>query len=70
MTVNLNTAAEELVQRQIQSGVFADASEAVEAAVWQAFGAEATPELEALLDEALLHQGRRVPLGELLTAAS
>jgi len=70
MTVNLNTAAEELVQRQVQSGAFADASEAVESAVWQAFGAEATPELEALLDEALSHTGRRIPLDEILAAGS
>jgi Arc/MetJ-type ribon-helix-helix transcriptional regulator len=65
MTVSLNPSAEELIQKQLESGAFANASEAVEAAVWQAFGAEATPELEALLDEALNHSGRRVPLEEL-----
>jgi hypothetical protein len=57
-----------LLRKQLQFGAFANAAEAVEVAVWQAFGAEATPELEALLDEALNHSGRRVPIEELLAA--
>ena len=68
MTVTLDTNAEKLLLRQLASGAFANVEEAVESAVWQAFGAEATPELEALLDEALSHKGRRIPLTELLQA--
>ena len=64
MTVTLAHRAEKLLQKQLQTGAFASVDEAVETAVWQAFGAEATPELEALLDEALNTPGRRVPLEE------
>ena len=65
MTVTIDAEAEQLLQRQLQSGVFANASEAVQAAVWQMFGYEATPELESLLDEALHQKGRRIPLSEM-----
>jgi Arc/MetJ-type ribon-helix-helix transcriptional regulator len=65
MTVTLDEQAEKLLKRQLEAGYFSNADEAVQAAIWQAFGAEATPELEALLDEALSHQGRRIPLEEL-----
>ncbi len=65
MTVTLDAEAERLLQRQLQAGAFGTAEEAVEAAVRQVFGNEATPELEALLDDALNHTGRRIPLGEI-----
>ena len=65
MTVTLDAISERLLLKQLQTGAFADASEAVEAPVQQAFGGTATPELEALLDEALNHPGRRIPLEEL-----
>lgn len=66
MTVTIDAEAKKLLQRLLQSGVFANASKAVQAAVRQMFVYKATPELESLLDDALRYQGTRVPLSELL----
>lgn len=65
MTITLDAATERLLAKQVAAGIFATVAEAAEAAVQFAYNTKATPCLEALLDEALSHQGRRVPLEEL-----
>ncbi len=65
MTVIIDAESEKLLQLQLQAGAFSSAAEAVAVAVKRMFGCEATPELESLLDEALAHTGRRIPLSEL-----
>lgn len=67
MTKHLAKMAKESVQKQTKCTASTNADEA---AFWQAFAAEPTPELEALLNEALSHSGKRIPLEELLEARS
>lgn len=65
MTVTLTECTESLLKRQVAEGGYVSVDAAVEAAVQTAFGWRATAALESLLDEALSHTGRRVPLVEL-----
>lgn len=65
VTANLSIPAEALIREQIESGQFSSVDSAVEAAVQTVFGTRASKALESLLDEALQHEGRRVPLSEL-----
>lgn len=65
MTITLTAPAEALLREQIAQGSFANIDSAVEAAVQTTFGHRASKALESLLDEALNHPGRRVPLAEL-----
>lgn len=65
MNITLDAATERLLEKQVATGIFATMADAAEAAVRFAYGARATLQLEALLDEALQDEGRRVPLSEL-----
>lgn len=65
MTVTLTAPTESLLKEQVATGGYASIDSAIEAAIQTAFGWRATAALESLLDEALLHPGRRVPLAEL-----
>lgn len=65
MTATLTAPAEALLREQVASGQFSSVDSAVEAAIQTVFGHRASPALESLLDEALQHTGRRVPVSEL-----
>jgi hypothetical protein len=65
MIANLTAPAEALVREQVASGQFGSVDAAIEAAVQTVFGRRASKALEDLLDIALQHEGRRVPLSEL-----
>ena len=65
MTANLTAPAEALLREQIASGQFSSVDSAVEAAVQTVFGHRASKGLENLLDAALQHEGRRIPVSEL-----
>jgi len=65
MTITLTGPAEALLREQIVQGSFANIDAAVEAAVQTTFGHRASKALESLLEEALDHPGRRVPLAEM-----
>ena len=65
MTATLTAPAEALLREQVASGQFSSVDSAVEAAIQTVFGHRASQALEALLDEALLNPGRRVPVSEL-----
>ncbi|MCF7785743.1 MAG: hypothetical protein K9N47_06450 [Prosthecobacter sp.] len=65
MSITLTTPAEALLREQIAQGSFANIDSADEAAVQTTFGHRASKALEFLLNEALDHLGRRVPLAEL-----
>jgi hypothetical protein len=65
MTATLTAPAESLLREQVANGQFSSIESALDAAVQTVFGRRASPALESLLDEALGHQGRRVPVSEL-----
>ena len=65
MTATLTAPAEALLREQVASGQFSSMDFAVEAAIQTVFGHRASQALEFLLDEALQHPGRRVPVSEL-----
>jgi hypothetical protein len=65
MKATLTAPAEELFREQVASGQFASVDSALEASVQTVFVRRASQALETLLDEALSHQGRRVPVAEL-----
>jgi Arc/MetJ-type ribon-helix-helix transcriptional regulator len=65
MTANLTAPVEALLREQVAKGEFASVDSAVEAAVQTVFGRHASSALESLLDEALRHEGQKVPLSEL-----
>lgn len=65
MTATLTASAETLLREQVANGQFNSVDSAVEAAIQTVFGHRASPALESLLDEALQHPGRRVPISEL-----
>lgn len=65
MTATLTPPVEALLLEQVASGQFESVEVALESAVKTVFGRNASPALESLLDEALNHQGRRIPLSEL-----
>lgn len=65
MTITLTAPAEALLREQIAQGSFTSIDSAVEAAVQTTFGHRASKALESMLEEALDHPGRRVPLAEM-----
>lgn len=65
MTATLTPPVEALLQEQVANGQFESIDSALEAAVKTVFGRRASSALESLLDEALQHPGRRIPLAEL-----
>jgi len=65
MTATLTAPAEALLREQIANGQFSSIDSAVETAIQTVFGHRASPALESLLDEALQHPGRCVPISEL-----
>lgn len=67
MIVTLTERSESLLKEQVAQGGYASVDAAIEAAVQSAFGRRATAALEGLLDAAMTHPGRRVPVAELRT---
>lgn len=65
MTVTLTERSESLLKEQVAQGGYTSVDAAIEAAVQTAFGWRASAALEELLEAALSHPGRRVPLAEL-----
>lgn len=65
MTITFSERTECLLKEQVGEGGYADVDAAVEAAVQTVFGCHASAALESLLDAALDHTGRRVPLSEM-----
>ena len=65
MTATLTPPVEALLREQVANGAFSSVDSALEAAVQTVFGRRATGALESLLDEALRHEGRKVPVSEL-----
>jgi len=65
VTATLTAPAEALLREQVASGQFSSVDSALKAAVQTVFGRRASQALESLLDEALQHTGRRVPVSEL-----
>ena len=65
MTAPSTAPAEARLREQVASGQFNSVDSAVEAAIQTVFGHRASPALESLLDEALQHPGRRVPVSEM-----
>ena len=65
MTATLTPSVEALLREQVANGQFESVDFALEAAVQTVFGRRASKALESLLDEALDHPGRRIPLSEL-----
>ncbi|OYW76415.1 MAG: hypothetical protein B7Z37_08775 [Verrucomicrobia bacterium 12-59-8] len=65
MTVTLIAPVEALLREQVASGQFSSVDSALEAAVQTVFGRRDSEALESLLDDALQHPGRRVPVMEL-----
>ena len=70
MIATLTPSVEALLREQVATGQFESVDFALEAAVKTVFGRRASPALESLLDEALNHQGRCVPLSELRQRAA
>lgn len=65
MTATLTPPVEALLQEQVANGQFESIDSAIEAAVKTVFGRRASQALESMLDQALEHSGRRIPLSEL-----
>lgn len=65
MTAALTAPVESLLREQVAKGHFPSLDRALEAAVKTVFGRRASHALESLLDEALSHPGKRVPLSQL-----
>ncbi len=61
----MSAPTEEFLHEQVASGKFASVDSAIKAAVQIFCGRRASQALESLLDEALNHEGRRVPISEL-----
>lgn len=69
MTATLTAPVEALLREQVSNGHFPSVDFALEAAVKTVFGRCASQTLESLLDEALSHSGKRVPLSQLRQTA-
>jgi Arc/MetJ-type ribon-helix-helix transcriptional regulator len=67
MTATLSPPVEALLREQVGKGHFSNVDDALENAVKTVFGRRASVALESMLDEALSHQGSRIPLSQLRT---
>jgi hypothetical protein len=65
MTATLTEPVELLLREQVANGHFPSIDTALESAVKTTFGLTASSALESLLDVALSHPGKRIPLADL-----